>query len=128
MNYFRIRPGEHKVRDTEFARFLRRHLNDPELFTCFNSKTGEWFLAYWVLKDQGVACDVSSLGVHPVGSRELVRNLEATRKSASWEDLKRVIVRSAKAEYEQEIEEAEERQDVQNWVQKKTGSEIPVLF
>lgn len=125
---FRMRPSEHVIQVTPFSSYLRGHLRDPDIFTAFNVKTKRWFLAYWINKDQGLAEDIEELGTVPVGTRALVKFLEETRKGEPTDTLRKSILRNHKARMVAEREESEEFQDVQNWVQKRSGSPIPVIM
>lgn len=128
MGIFKVVPGEHVVRDTEFSGFLRRHLRDPDLFTAFNTIEGRWFLARWIRKDQGLAQDIEDLGANlERADRKLVADLERSRDGVSSEDLKKRYIRREQAGMEFEVEQAQEFQEAQDWVQKKTGSTVPVL-
>ena len=53
MGTFRMRSGEHVVRDTDFARHVRKQLRDPNLFTGYNVRSKRWFLGLWLRKDEG---------------------------------------------------------------------------
>ena len=129
MANFHMKPGEHVVRDTEFARYLRRHLRDESLFTAFNTVSGRWFLALWIRKDQGLAQDIEDLGENlELATRALVVALERSRDGITAEDLKKRFIRSEQRGMQIDIAEAQEFNEMQDWVQKKTGSEIPVLI
>jgi hypothetical protein len=129
MGIFRVRAGEHQVRETPFADFLRRHLRDPNLFTGFNTQTGRWFLGLWVRKDQGLAQDIDDLGENlELANRELVKMLERTREGVTKDDLRRSVVAAERKGLEFETQQAQEFQEVQEWVQKRSGSNVPVLM
>jgi hypothetical protein len=129
MGIFKMRAGEHVVRDTDFARFLRRQLNDETLFTGYNLKAQRWFLGMWVRKDQGYASDIADLGADmELASRSLVKDLERSRDGLTAADIKRNLVRADRRAVDLERQEAEEFQEVQNWAQKKSGSTVPVLM
>lgn len=129
MGIFRMRAGEHVVRDTPFADFLRRHLNDPNLFTGFNLKERRWFLGLWVRKDEGLAQDIDDLGADlELATRELVKMLERTREGVTKDDLKRSVVLAEKKGLEFETQAAQEFQEAADWLQKKSGSNVPVLM
>lgn len=129
MGIFKIRKGEHVVRETEFVRYLRRHLRDETLFTGFNVLTGRWFLGLWLRKDQGLAQDIEDLGANMEGAtRQLVKDLERSRDGITAEDVKKRLLKHEQRGIDQEREEAEEFQEVQNWTMKKYGSDVPVLL
>lgn len=129
MGIFKIKRDEHRVIETGFACFLRRHLRDNALFTAYNIKAKRWFLGLWLNKDRGVAQDVDDLGVHmELATRDLVMGLERSREGITAADMRKSLLRCDKNRYVAECEAAEERQEVQDWLQKKTGSELPVLM
>ena len=126
---FQMRGGEHLVRDTEFARYVREHLRDEQLFTCYNAVTKRWFLGLWLNKDAGVAQDVEDLGVNlELANRNLVKDLERSREGITADDMKRSIMRAEKRAIERQNQEAIEFQEAANWLQKKSGSDVPVLM
>jgi len=129
MGIFRVRAGEHQVRETPFADFLRRHLRDPNLFTGFNTQTGRWFLGLWVRKDHGLAQDIDDLGENlELANRELVKMLERTREGVTKDDLRRSVVAAERKGLEFETQQAQEFQEAATWLQKKSGSSVPVLM
>lgn len=129
MATFRMQPGEHVVRETEFGSFLNRHLRDPDLFTGFNTVTGRWFLGLWIRKDQGVAQDVEDLGENlELADKQLVKDLERSREGITKDDMRKALLRHEMRGIEVETEFAQEHQEVQNWVQKKSGSPVPALM
>ena len=129
MGIFRMRAGEHQVRDTEFGRYVRKQLRDPNLFTGYNTIEKRWFLGLWIRKDQGVAQDIDDLGAEmELATRELVRMLERSRDGVTTDDLKRSVVAAEKRGLDFERQECEEFQNMQNWVQKRSGSPVPVLM
>ena len=129
MGIFRIKAGEHVIRDTPFADYLRRHLRDENLFTGFNTKSGRWFLGLWLRKDQGIAQDIEDLGTDlELADRRLVRDLEQSRDGVTKEDIKKGFAQHERDYLERQSREAEEFQDVQNWVQKKSGSPVPAII
>jgi len=128
MGIFTIRRDEHRIIETEFVRYLRRTLRDESLFTAYNVQTKRWFLAYWVNKDRGLANDVDDLGPNlEFATRKLVKQLERSREGVTASDIKKRIERTMRRGWEIETEEAAERHEVQDWVQKKSGSSIPIL-
>lgn len=129
MGTFRMRSGEHVVRETDFARHVRKQLRDPNLFTGYNIKEGRWFLGLWLCKDEGLAQDIDDLGANlELADRNLVRMLERTREGVTKDDLKRSVIAAERKGLEFERREAEQFQEMQNWVQKKSGSNVPVLM
>ena len=128
MGPFTIRPGEHVIRETDFVRHLRCRLRDPSLFTAYNTETQQWFLAYWINKDRGLANDVDDLGPNmEFATGKLVKQLEKSRDGVTANDIKKRFENAVRCGWEVEIEEAKERHEVQDWVQKKSGSPIPIL-
>lgn len=128
MGTFQIDRREHRVIETDFAKFLRRELRDRSLFTAYNVQTGRWFLAYWINKDRGLANDVDDLGPNmELATAKLVTQLRRSREGVTADDIKRRFERAARTGWEIETQEAQERQEVQDWVQKKSGSSIPIL-
>jgi hypothetical protein len=128
MGPFTIRLGEHKIIETEFVRQLRRRLRHDSLFTAFNTETKQWFLAYWINKDRGLANDVDDLGPNmELATRKLVKQLEKAREGVTANDIKKRFEHAVRRGWEIETEEAQERHEVQDWVQKKSGSPIPIL-
>lgn len=128
MGTFTIRRGEHKIIETDFVRYLRRQLRDESLFTAYNVETGRWFLAYWINRDRGLANDVDDLGPNmEFATRTLVKQLERSRAGVTAKDIKQRFDRAVRTGWELETQEAQERQELQNWVQKKSGSPVPVL-
>jgi hypothetical protein len=129
MGIFPIDRRVHKIRETDFVRHLRRHLRDETLFTAYNVQSRRWFLAYWVNKDRGLANDVDDLGPNmEFATRKLVQQLERSRDGVTASDIKKRIERTMREGWEIETEEAKERQEVQNWIQKKSGSPVPILM
>ncbi|MHC4511295.1 MAG: hypothetical protein ACYTAO_20490 [Planctomycetota bacterium] len=128
MGPFTIRRDEHRIIETDFVRHLRRTLRDDSLFTALNVQTGQWFLAYWINKDRGLANDVDDLGPNmEFATRKLVNQLECSRAGVTAEDIKKRFERAVRTGWQIETEEAQERREVQDWVQKKSGSPIPIL-
>jgi len=41
-------PARHEILDTEISRFLRRHLDRPDLFTYRHRRTGRWVVSRWI--------------------------------------------------------------------------------
>ena len=129
MGPFTVDLSEHAIIDTECVRHLRRHLHDESLFTAFNTVTGQWFLAYWINKDRGLANDIDDLGPNmEFATRDLIRQLERSREGVTADDIKKRFFDAQMRNVEFETEGAQERQEVQNWVQKKSGSDLPVLM
>jgi len=129
MAMFRMKRDEHVVRDTEFGRFLQRHLRDPDLFTAYNMKEGRWFLAYWVRKDTAVAYDVEDLGANmELAHKGLVVQLERARDGVTKDDMKKALVRNEMKGVEIETQAAQEFHEIQDWTQKKSGSTVPALL
>ena len=129
MGIFQMRAGEHVVRETPFAAFLRRHLNDPNLFTGYNLKEKRWFLGLWVRRDRGLAQDIDDLGADlELASRDLVKMLERTRDGVTKDDLRRSVIAADRKGIEFERNAAQEFQEVQDWLQKRSGSNVPVLM
>jgi len=126
MATFRIRPDEHFVRDTEAARFLRSHLNDPSIITIYNRLTNNWFIAYWLHRDTGVAYDVEDLGPEPTLSRTLVQFMERTKVGTTMKDIKGLLLRKHRTQQAQEEVESMEYQDAWKWAKKRTGDRAPV--
>ena len=128
MGPFTIRLGEHVIRETDFVRHLRCRLRDPSLFTAYNTETQQWFLAYWINKDRGLANDVDDLGPNmEFATGKLVKQLERSRDGVTANDIKKRFCSAVRRGWEVETEEAQERHEVQDWVQKKSGSPIPIL-
>lgn len=128
MGPFTIRRDEHQIIETDFVRYLRRRLRHAALFTAYNATTGRWFLAYWINKDRGLANDVDDLGPNmEFATRKLVNQLEHSRSGVTAADIKKRFERAVRTGWQIETEEAQERQEVQDWVQKKSGSSIPIL-
>jgi hypothetical protein len=128
MGPFTIRLGEHKVIETEFVRQLRRRLRDESLFTAYNTATRQWFLAYWINKDRGLANDVDDLGPNmELATRKLVKQLEQSRAGVTANDIKKRFERAVRRGWEIDTEDAQERAEVQDWVQKKSKSPMPIL-
>jgi len=124
-----MRSDEHVVRETPFADFLCRHLREPGFFTGFNVVARRWFLGLWVRKDQGLAQDIDDLGANlELADRDLVKMLERTREGVTKDDLKRHVCLTEKKALEFETQQAQEFQEVQDWAQKRSGSNIPVLM
>ncbi len=129
MGPFTVRLGEHVIRETDFVRYLRQRLRDDSLFTAYNTETKQWFLAYWINKDQGLANDVDDLGPNmELATGRLVKQLERSRVGVTANDIKKRFEKAVRRGYEIETEEAKERQEVQDWTQKKSGSDVPVLI
>lgn len=128
MGPFTIDRREHQIIETDFVRHLRRRLRDDSLFTAYNTETKQWFLAYWINKDQGLANDVDDLGPNmEFATGRLVKQLEKSRDGVTASDIKKRFERAVRSGWEVETEEAKERHEVQDWVQKKSGSPIPIL-
>lgn len=128
MGIFPINRSEHRIIETDFVRHLRRTLRDGSLFTAYNTQTKRWFLAYWVNKDRGLANDVDDLGPNmEFATRKLVKQLEQSRKGVTANDIKGRFERAVRRGWEVETEEAMERHEIQDWVQKKSGSPVPIL-
>ena len=109
-------------------RQLRRSLRDESLFTAYNTETGQWFLAYWINKDRGLANDVDDLGPNmEFATRKLVKQLEQSRAGVTATDIKKRFEKAVRRGWEIETEEAQERSEVSDWVQKKSGSPVPIL-
>jgi hypothetical protein len=129
MGIFTVRAGEHVVRETPFADFLRRHLRDPNLFTGYNMIEGRWFLGLWIRKDQGLAQDIDDLGANlELASRDLVKMLERSRDGVTKDDIMRSIVAAENKGLEFETQQAQEFNEAATWLQKKSGSNVPVLM
>ena len=128
MGIFTIDKAVHRIIETDFVRMLRRELRDPYLFTAINLETGEWFLAYWVNRDKGLANDIEHLGIDFSGAtRKLVHELRASRKGITGADIKKRFAQVSKRRYEIEVEEGNEYDEMQNWLQKKSGSPVPIM-
>lgn len=128
MGPFTIDRSEHKIIETEFVRQLRRRLRDDSLFTAFNTETKQWFLAYWINKDRGLANDVDDLGPNmEFATRKLVKQLEKAREGVTATDIKKRFERAVRRGWEIDTADAQERDEVQDWVQKKSGSPVPIL-
>lgn len=129
MGIFQMRSGEHVVRDTDFARHVQKQLRDPNLFTAYNTIAKRWFLGLWISKDRGLAQDIDDLGADlELADRKLVRMLERSREGVTKDDLKRSVIAADRKGLEFERRQAEEFQEVQDWVMKKSGSNVPVLM
>lgn len=123
-----LSPDRHHVRETEFVRFLRSHLNDPDLITYFNRDTGEYVLAYWVYKDKGVVSDVEPLGPNMEGAtRQLVQDLSMTRGPTDWAALKKGYLEKDRAAHRKQQELLEEHKDQYDYLKRKTGRQVPYM-
>ncbi len=129
MAMFQMKRDVHILRDTEFGRFLQRHLRDDTLFTAYNMVEGRWFLAYWVRKDTAIAYDIDDLGVNmELATKELVIQLERARDGVTKTDMMKALMRKEMKGIEIETQAAVEFQDMQDWTQKKSGSSVPALL
>jgi hypothetical protein len=124
-----LKRGKQRLQDLDLTRFLRKELNDPELLTFWDVDTQQWVLAYWVHKDQGVVNVIEHLGTDlSYVDRAWVKNLKASKAGLTCAEIKDRLITSAKAQYAAEQAELEEYNAVQDWVQKKSGSPVPVLL
>lgn len=129
MGPFKFNRAEHELVNTQFASFLRRHLRDEDLFTAVNKQTGRWFLGYWINRDTGLANDVDDLGPNmEFATRELVKQLARSRQGVTARDVQKRFTDAQLRGIEIETQDAQERQEVQDWLQKRSGSDIPVLY
>lgn len=75
-------PRCHRVAETDFAKFVRKELKDPLLFTYLHLWTGNWVLAVWASesKEPGdLIQELLILGKTPCGTTEHVRKLRLFR-------------------------------------------------
>lgn len=124
---FRIRKPEHALVDTALAGDLRRRYKNPNLFTVFNTRSKVWFLARWLIRDKGIAEELLDLGkgdAPRLQGRIYWAPPDASEGTSEADRIKR----NAAAFEVAEREESEEFQRVQNWVQKRSGSPIPVIM
>lgn len=75
-------PQWHRVVDTEFARWCREELRDPDLFTYRHARTGNWVLACWPSGSQrrDEFMELVILGAEPHGTRAQMDTVRRMRK------------------------------------------------
>ena len=125
MAAFQIRAGEHLVRDTEAARFLRTHLNDPALITIFNTRTKSWLIAYWLHRDTGIAYDVEDLGPEPILTRDMVQFMERTKVGCTMQTIKGRLLQQHRNHMAQEEAESMQYAEAWSWAKKRTRDKAP---
>jgi len=129
MGITKLRRGVHFIRDTEAAKYLRRHLNDPDLITFFNAETGQYVLAYWVNRDRAIVDEIDDLGPNfEVMTHEFIRSLEESRRGTDPKELKRKLLRNAKRRTGRELERLEEHNDQYDWMKKRTADKAPLPY
>lgn len=124
-----ITPETHIVRETEAGRMFRRLLNFPDIFTYFNSETGQWVLAYWVnhtarqcheIEDLGAAMELVNPG--------FVRQIVNCWKPVDWGKKKKMILSRERTRIRKGKEDACEDQERWAWAKKRVANKAPIPY
>jgi hypothetical protein len=91
-----------------FLSYLREHFRAPELFVYRHTKTNNFVLCEWLTGKFGRFQELACLGKAPVGSREVIQDLEqmvrgSTRADESWESNRRTLNSFEKDQTEDDI-------------------------
>jgi hypothetical protein len=129
MGITKLRADKHRVVETSVAHFFRRHLNDPDILTFWNVETGQWVLAYWLHKDQGLVDEIDDLGpAFGEVTSEFVQSLERCRKTYTKEDLRTRYLRGLKQQEHQWDEALYQDQERWDWLRKRTKDKAIVPY
>jgi hypothetical protein len=96
---------KHKVIETSASRFLRTHLQDPDIFTYQHTDTKNWMVAVWMAK--GVRMyELKNLGRSPALTPEVVRQLERMKPGhPEGREARKALRQHLNSEPKREIEE-----------------------
>ncbi len=125
---FKVDPETHRVRDTEAARFLRRELREPTVFTYWHAESGNWCLGYWVDKQKGLADYLMEVGSvfdnGPILTEEAVFQLKCQHRRPDFQAQRRKIVQSERQEFNRMDDQRREYQDQRHYYKKRTGQDF----
>ena len=124
-----IRPDRHVIKETDAARLFRRLLKFEDLFTYWNSETGEWILSYWINKLARVADEVEDLG--PAMERvtpALVTQIVQCWKPVDWKAKKRRM-EARQCDFKKgEDEKIIQDQERWDWAKRRIRGKAPIPF
>jgi len=125
MGITRLIPGIHRVRDTPFARTLRRRLNDPDIITFKHRATNQWILAYWLDRRRGIVDEIEDLGPNfELCQEQLVADLERCRGTVDFKKHKRRVIERRRDHARKMTDDTRELSERHMWLQKKLGTGV----
>ena len=124
-----ITPEKHIVKETEAGRMFRRLLKFPDIFTYWNSETGQWVLAYWCNRLGHVADEVEDLGPVMEGlTPQLVQQIVTCWKPVDWGVKKKMMMARAKTFATKQDEKVIQEQERWDWMKKRTRDKAPIPY
>jgi hypothetical protein len=104
--------SQHEVRDTDVARYLRRELKDPHVFTYFHHRTRNFVVCTWFSESGGLCNEHATLrDIHDAAAvSQALRNVLRMRGPQHYDDMRKVG-RTLRAQHSEGIEEAQENAD-----------------
>lgn len=116
-----IDPSQHRVEDTEFARYLRKETGCKDLFTCWFRLTKKWSVCLWRNGSRSRFTELAALGDFPVGTRETVFKVKVSVPGNSLGEKNRAEIRrhmlsTGQAANQQDIEDEMEEMDADKFL------------
>lgn len=124
-----ITPEKHVVRETEVGRMFRRLLKFNDIFTYWNSETGQWILSYWVNRLGNVADEIEDLGPVMEGvCPTLVQQIVRCWKPVDWKLKKKMLLANQKRFLTKKAEQIVETQERYDWLKKRLRDKAPIPY
>lgn len=125
---FEVVPGTHRVKDTEVARFLRRELREPTLFTMWHCQSQKWCLCYWIHEGHHKADLIQEAGdvfeKGPQISPEDVSTLRLMHRTPDFQRIKKRLVAAEQDELRKMDEATNDMRDLRAFIKKRTGNQV----
>jgi len=120
----RIKKDTHEVRETDIARYLRRVLGDPDIFTYYHRRRKTLVVCTWVLKSGGLALESVAINENdcPEVIREKVDGVVESRSPRELDfarEMAQTIRESNRAEAHQLQDEHDRYVDMKEWLRTK---------
>lgn len=121
---------EFVVKDVPLVVYLRKELKDPDLIMFQSSRNGNWTLAHWVDKFNGIINCIELLGqnYHEKVTRSFIDALRRNRNPEKVGEMKKNILKYHNKMEDAEDESLMETNDHWKWLKKKTAQHSPVPY
>jgi len=131
MGTLKLKRGVHLVRETWVSTFFRNKLRDPKIVTYFNRDTGQWVLATWLNKDQGLVTEIDDLGPNFEGmTREFVNSIGMYYTKEILAGIRAKMISQWYAKKRAEEDRAGVHKEQYDWMAKRTKDKVvaPLLY
>lgn len=124
-----LNPNIHVIKETEIGRMFRRLLKFQDIFTYWNSETGQWILSYWLNRLGNVADEIEDLGPVMEGvCPALVQQIVTCWKPVDWKLKKKMLLANHKRFQTKKVEQIMETQERWDWAKKRLGDKAPIPY